>query len=43
MINHNLSERLIDRSIDFKASLIPTPFKKMNVEDAMNYTISLIT
>ena len=37
-IQHNLTQRLIDKSVDFKLELTPSKFKIMDFHDAANYT-----
>jgi len=41
-IHHNLNQRLLDKTLDFKVTLIPSKFKVMAFHDAADYTAQKI-
>ena len=41
-IQHNLNQRLLDKTLDFKVTLIPSKFKVMAFHDAADYTAQKI-
>ena len=41
-IHHNLNQRLLDKTLDFKVTLIPSKFKVMSFHNAADYTAQQI-